>query len=63
MNQLYPIIRRKRRPLIIEDELPVTTAQEPVQSVALGPLVAPTVASSDKPTAKHKKSRDDAAHN
>jgi hypothetical protein len=43
MDKLYPIIRRKRRPLIVADMPPV--AAEPVQPVAAKPLVeSPPVA-------------------
>jgi hypothetical protein len=58
MHQLFPIIRRQRRPLVIEPE--------PVAPVV---VVAPTapVAESPKPEAlenlKPKKSRDDVAKN
>lgn len=32
MNELFPIIRRKRRPLIVEDQPPVVTGSvEPVK--------------------------------
>jgi hypothetical protein len=33
MDKLFPIIRRKRRPLIVEDVPPIPTKNEPVQSV------------------------------
>ena len=41
MDKLYPIIRRKRRPLVVEDVPPIPTKTEPVQSVAIVPLVEP----------------------
>ena len=43
MNQLFPIIRRKRRPLLpVESLLPVaTTKGEPEQNVATVPPVVP----------------------
>jgi hypothetical protein len=41
MNQLYPIIRRKRRPLIVADVPPV--AAGPVQPVAEKPPVETVV--------------------
>jgi hypothetical protein len=45
MNQLYPIIRRKRRPLVVADVPPIPTKSEPVQSVVTTPPVEPA----DKP--------------
>jgi hypothetical protein len=41
MDKLYPIIRRKRRPLVVEDVLPIPTKTKPVQSVAEKPLIEP----------------------
>ena len=41
MDKLYPIIRRKRRPLIVEYVPPIPTKTEPVQPVAIMPLVEP----------------------
>jgi hypothetical protein len=41
MDKLYPIIRRKRRPLVVEDVPPIPTKTEPVQPVAIVPLVEP----------------------
>jgi hypothetical protein len=41
MDKLYPIIRRKRRPLVVEDVPPIPTKTEPVQPVAEKPLVEP----------------------
>ena len=35
MDKLYPIIRRKRRPLVVEGVPPIPTKTEPVQSVVL----------------------------
>jgi hypothetical protein len=40
MNGLYPIIRRKRRPLVA-DVSPIPTKTEPVQPVTIVPLVEP----------------------
>ena len=51
MDQLYPIIRRQRRPLIVEDVPPIPTKTEPVQPVAIMPLVEPE----DKPKADDAK--------
>jgi hypothetical protein len=47
MDKLFPIIRRKRRPLIIEDVPLIPTKTEPVQPVSIVPLVEPA----DKPKA------------
>jgi hypothetical protein len=41
MDKLFPIIRRKRRPLVVQDVPPIPTKIEPVQSVAAVPLVEP----------------------
>jgi BRCT domain type II-containing protein len=49
MNGLHPIIRRKRRPLYVEDVPPMAAKAKPVQSVAEKPVVEP---------AKHKKTAD-----
>ncbi len=39
MNELLPIIRRKRRPLVIADAPPVVVGNvEPVQAVATKPV-------------------------
>ena len=39
MNELLPIIRRKRRPLIVADAPPVVVGNvEPVQAVATKPV-------------------------
>ena len=48
MNGLFPIIRRKRRPLIVEDVPPIPTSTKPVQSVAAKPLVEPAKPSQPK---------------
>jgi hypothetical protein len=48
MNGLFPIIRRKRRPLIVEDVPPIPTNTKPVQSVAAKPLVEPVKKSQPK---------------
>ena len=48
MNTLYPIIRRKRRPLIVADKPPVVAGSvEPVQVVAAKP--AETIPTDSKP--------------
>ena len=41
MDKLYPIIRRKRRPLVVEDVPPIPTKTEPVQPVVATPSVEP----------------------
>jgi len=41
MDQLYPIIRRQRRPFVVADVPPIPTKPEPVQPVAIVPLVEP----------------------
>jgi hypothetical protein len=41
MDKLYPIIRRKRRPLYVEDVPPISSKTKPVQSVAKKPAVEP----------------------
>jgi hypothetical protein len=52
MNELYPVIRRKRRPLIVADVPPVVaTHVEPVPAVATTPA-EPLVADSH-PDAGH----------
>jgi hypothetical protein len=57
MNKLFPIIRRQRRPLIVEDVPPIPIKTEPVQSVLTTPPVEPAKsAPPEKPG--HKKSRD-----
>jgi hypothetical protein len=59
MDKLFPIIRRQRRPLIVEESVPdgpkappIPTKTEPVQSVVTTPLVEPA----DKPKTKDAKS-------
>jgi hypothetical protein len=52
MNQLFPIIRRKRRPLVVADVPPIPIKTESVQPVATVPLVEPA----DKPKAADAKS-------
>jgi hypothetical protein len=52
MDKLFPIIRRKRRPLIVEDVPPIPTKTEPVQSVVATPPVEPA----DEPKADDAKS-------
>jgi hypothetical protein len=51
MNGLFPIIRRKRRPLVVADVPPVAAA--PVQPVAEKPLVE---SGPDEPKTKSEKS-------
>jgi hypothetical protein len=47
MDKLYPIIRRKRRPLVA-DVPPIPTKAEPVQPVVKTPEVEPaTISKSD----------------
>ena len=42
MNELFPIIRRKRRPLILEDAPPVVVGNvEPVKADAVSDCPAP----------------------
>ena len=68
MNGLFPIIRRKRRPLAVPDGSPAVNplALKPdrLPPVAVVPLVA-TVPESmpDAPTSKPKKSRDGTTKN
>jgi hypothetical protein len=68
MNGLFPIIRRKRRPLSVPDVAPAMNplALKPdrLPPVAVVPLVA-TVPESmpDVPTSKPKKTRDGATKN
>ncbi len=52
MDKLFPIIRRKRRPLIVEAVPPIPTKNEPIQSVVATPLVEPA----DEPKADDAKS-------
>jgi len=64
MNGLFPIIRRKRRPLAVPDGSPAVNplALKPdrLPPVAVVPLVASVP---DAPTSKPKKSRDGATKN
>ena len=68
MNGLFPIIRRKRRPLAVPDGSPAVNplALKPdrLPPVAVVPLVAALPESvPDVPTSKPKKSRDGATKN
>jgi hypothetical protein len=68
MDKLYPIIRRKRRPLFVpEAPLPVNPQalkSDRLPPVAVVPLVAAVPESvADLPTSKPKKSRDGATKN
>jgi hypothetical protein len=68
MNGLFPIIRRKRRPLAVPDVAPAVNplALQPdrLPPVAVVPLVAAVPESvPDAPTSKPKKSRDVATKN
>jgi len=58
MNQLYPIIRRKRRPLLVDAAPPVAVVNvEPVPPVPLLPVVEPIELpkpSDVKPSSKRK---------
>ena len=68
MNGLFPIIRRKRRPLSVPDVSPAVNplALKPdrLPPVAVVPLVAAVPESApDVPTSKPKKSRDVATKN
>ena len=68
MNGLFPIIRRKRRPLAVPDGSPAVNplALKPdrLPSVAVVPLVAAVPESvPDVPQSKPKKSRDGATKN
>ena len=68
MNGLFPIIRRKRRPLSVPDVAPAVNplALKPdrLPPVAVVPLVAAVAESvPDAPTSKLKKSRDVATKN
>ena len=72
MNQLYPIIRRKRRPLVFADghqpDGPPANAEmlksEPAEPVAVVPLVTSVPESvPDGPMSKPKKSRDGSTKN
>jgi hypothetical protein len=58
MDQLYPIIRRQRRPLIVEIVPPIPTKPEPVQPVAIVPLVEPAESAAGA-TPKPEKTNDE----
>ena len=65
MDKLYPIIRRKRRPLVA-DVPPIPTKTEPVQSVVEKPLVEPAESAPESlhdlpplPATQPEKSRDE----
>jgi hypothetical protein len=45
MNQLFPIIRRKRRPLVVADVPPIPTKTKSVQPVVKTPEVEPAAIS------------------
>jgi hypothetical protein len=62
MSELFPIIRRQRRPLIVEDVPPIPTKTEPVQSVMAAPLVE-SAESAPVVSPKRKKTREDATQN
>jgi hypothetical protein len=60
MNGLLPIIRRKRRPLVVAESVPdgptappIPTQTEPVQSVVKAPEVEPA----DKPKEDYAKTK------
>jgi hypothetical protein len=61
MQTLYPIIRRKRRPLLVEDSPPVVVGNvEPVKAVATTPsaeqtseAIQPSVAESSQEGVNH----------
>jgi hypothetical protein len=74
MNGLFPIIRRKRRPLVLADGHhapvgspavnPLALKPDRLPPVAVVPLVAAVPESApDVPTSKPKKSRDGATKN
>jgi hypothetical protein len=68
MNGLFPIIRRKRRPLSVPDVAsavnPLALKPDRLPPVAIVPLVAAVPESMpDTPTSKPKKSRDVATKN
>jgi hypothetical protein len=68
MNGLFPIIRRKRRPLSVPDMAPpvnpLALKPDRLPPVAVVPLVAAVPESvPDAPTSKPKKSRDVATKN
>jgi hypothetical protein len=64
MNGLFPIIRRKRRPLTVEDVPPIPTKTEPVQSVVLadGHQVEPAESTTDVSPKPEKSSDDKSQH-
>ena len=53
---MYPIIRRKRRPLVVEDVPPAVPS--PVQPVAPKPLVEPVLADSHQAAPEQPKVTD-----
>jgi hypothetical protein len=53
---MYPIIRRKRRPLVVEEIPPAALA--PVQPVATKPLVEPVLADGHQPAPEQPKVTD-----
>jgi hypothetical protein len=62
MDKLFPIIRRQRRPLIVENVPSIPTKTEPVQSVVTTPPVEPAKSPPiEKPG--HKNSCDDDSKN
>jgi hypothetical protein len=74
MDKLYPIIRRKRRPLVLADGHPAPDGSPAVNPLALKPDRLPPVAvmplvaavpeaAPDAPPSKTKKSRDVATKN
>lgn len=48
MDGLLPIIRRKRRPLVVADAPPVMVATEATTEKPLPPVVPPTVVTPEK---------------
>ena len=64
MNQLYPIIRRVRRPLIQENpEPPKTEIPKPAGEAVVQADVPPVLETKPAEIPKLKKSRDDAPKN
>ena len=64
MNQLYPIIRRVRRPLIQENpEPPKTEILKPASEAVVQADVPPVLETKPAENPKQKKSRDDAPKN
>jgi len=53
MNQLYPIIRRQRRPLVAVDVPPAPPQTGPVQPLAIPPPVEPAKSAPEKPRLKN----------